>query len=105
MIKRGEAGRIAEKWVADMSRQSGIELLVLDKDTVQFDGGWIFFWDSKRHQQTRDFADALAGNAPLIVDLEDGAVHQAPTALARAPELIEWFTNEVKSRVVVDRPR
>lgn len=46
----------------------------------EFDVGWVFFWDSKRHQETGDFRDATVGNAPILVDRTDGSVHHTGTA-------------------------
>ena len=54
--------------------------VVLDEDTIEFEWGWVFFFDSKRHQRTGDFRDAVAGNAPFFVRRSDGAVISTGTA-------------------------
>lgn len=46
----------------------------------EFDDGWVFFYDSVRHQQTGDLLDALAGNGPILIDRETGQVHNTGTA-------------------------
>jgi Immunity protein 35 len=48
--------------------------LILDDATIERDWGWVFFYDSKLHHDTRDFQYAVAGNAPLVVRRSDGAV-------------------------------
>jgi len=67
-----------------------IELAILDEHTIETEFGWIFFWNSKRYQETDEFQYALAGNAPLIVDRRDGAVHETSTA-EPIEEIIERY--------------
>jgi hypothetical protein len=49
-------------------------------NTIERAFGWVFFYDSKRHVETGDFRDALAGNAPIVVTKSDGQVHVTGTA-------------------------
>jgi hypothetical protein len=46
--------------------------------------GWVFFWDSRQHQESGSLLDALAGNAPVLVDRDTGQVY--PTGTARPVE-------------------
>ena len=71
MIDRQRATKIANEQIASMKTRSGVDISLVPEDTVEFDLGWIFFWDSKKYLETRDFSDALAGNAPIIVDRND----------------------------------
>ena len=75
-----EARGLAEKFLADPSVSSSIELVILDEQTIETDFGWVFFWTSKEYHETGDFLYAIAGNAPLIVDRRDGSVHATSTA-------------------------
>ena len=77
MIDRQQAQELAQARVAGFERESGIGLVIIHQDTVEFEGGWIFYWDSKAYLQTQDFADAIGGNAPVVV-FRDGAIRQAP---------------------------
>ena len=43
--------------------------------------GWLVYYDSGRHQETKDVRDALAGNAPFLVSKEDGTVFETYTAM------------------------
>lgn len=46
----------------------------------EFDAGWVFFYDSRRHQESGNFLDALAGNAPIFIDRDTGQVSLTGTA-------------------------
>ena len=50
----------------------------------EYDVGWMYFFDSKRHQESADFRDSLGGNAPILVDRSDGSVHHTGTARTAA---------------------
>ncbi len=43
--------------------------------------GWLFFYDSRQHQESGSLLDALAGNAPILVDRDTGQA--CPTGTAR----------------------
>jgi hypothetical protein len=42
--------------------------------------GWVVYYDSRRHLETGDFRDALAGNAPYLVVRDDGSLWETGTA-------------------------
>ena len=75
-----EARSLAEKHLAELSTSAPTKLAILDEHTMETDFGWVFFWNSRKYQETGDFQYALAGNAPLIVDRRDGSVHETSTA-------------------------
>jgi hypothetical protein len=56
------------------------EWVILDEYTVERPWGWVFFYDSRRYQETRDLRFAVAGNAPYFVRRADGAIFVAGTA-------------------------
>ncbi len=41
---------------------------ILDAETIELPWGWVFFYQSKRFIETGDIRDALAGNAPYLVN-------------------------------------
>jgi immunity protein 35 of polymorphic toxin system len=57
-----------------------LELRILNEHTIEADFGWVFFWQSQRFLETGSFSGQLSGNAPLIVDRRDGALHVTGTA-------------------------
>jgi hypothetical protein len=76
VIDEGRARQLAEQRLEEMASSTFVVTGV-----EEYDVGWVFFYDSRRHQQTRAFEDALAGNAPILVDRSDGSVHVTGTAL------------------------
>ena len=42
--------------------------------------GWLIFYDSRQHHETRDIRYAIAGNAPFLVSREDGTMFPTGTA-------------------------
>jgi hypothetical protein len=56
------------------------EWVILERHTIERHWGWVFFYDSRRHQETGDIRFAVAGNAPYFVRRTDGALFVAGTA-------------------------
>jgi Immunity protein 35 len=54
------------------------KLVIVRVDEHEF--GWLYFYDSSKHVETGDVSYALAGNAPLIVDKNDGKLYVTGTA-------------------------
>ena len=69
------------------------ELVVLDDCAIEKEFGWVFFWDSALHQQTNDFQHAYAGNAPIIVNRQDGSLHFTGTAYPTEHYIREYEDN------------
>ncbi len=53
---------------------------VVDGATIEFETGWMFFYDRKRALETNDMNDMLFGNAPLIFEKDTGRVFVTGTA-------------------------
>jgi hypothetical protein len=54
------------------------KLVVVRVDEHDF--GWVYFYDSSKHVNTGDMGFALVGNAPLIVDRNDGKLYVTGSA-------------------------
>ena len=54
------------------------ELVILGEQEYEF--GWVFVYATKKFVETRDVKHMLAGNAPLIVDRDDGQIYLTGTA-------------------------
>ena len=54
------------------------KLVVVRVDEHDF--GWVYFYDGSRHVETGNLEDAITGNAPLIVDRNDGKLYMTGTA-------------------------
>lgn len=80
-MTKTDARQIALNYVKAKEREIGAELVLVDDSTIERDFGWVFFYDSRRHIQSGNIRDALAGNAPVVVTRVDGRVHETGTAL------------------------
>jgi hypothetical protein len=74
MLDLDTVTRIAESYIIGLSRDAGVELAVHTDRTVEREYGWVFFYGPK------DGSTAAAGNAPFIVDRNDGSVYRTGTA-------------------------
>jgi hypothetical protein len=79
-MTRSEAEHVAREYLKAKERGAGCELVLVDQHTIERDFGWVFFYDAKRHVETGDIRDALAGNAPIVVTKADGRIHETGTA-------------------------
>jgi hypothetical protein len=74
------AKRIASNAVHKFEIEISEALCLLDEQTIEFDMGWIFFYNSVSFVETGDEVYRLAGNGPLFVD-RAGCLHILPSAL------------------------
>jgi hypothetical protein len=79
-VTKADATGLAVDYLRGKEREAGIDLVLLDSNTIEKSFGWVFFYDSKRHVESGNFRDALAGNAPFVVTKADGRVHETGTA-------------------------
>jgi len=86
MMSEREARALAE---AELAKPPN-DYVVLITGTAEYDVGWVFFYNTKQFAETGDLQHALVGNAPILVDREDGSVHRTGTARP-IEEYIERF--------------
>jgi len=79
-MTRSEARQIALDFVKAMEADAGCELVLIEGRTIERNFGWVFFYQSRRHLETGNIGDALAGNAPIVVTRADGRIHETGTA-------------------------
>jgi hypothetical protein len=75
MLDKETAKRLALERIAQSWSIADAHPVIMDDATIDRDFGWVFFYDSSRHIETGNFSDALAGNAPIIVNKHDGSLH------------------------------
>ena len=80
MITREQAQAIAASHIAELMGSNNSSCDIVDALTIESPAGWMFFYQSRRYLETHDPSDALAGNAPMIVDRLTGKVTQTGTA-------------------------
>jgi hypothetical protein len=64
----------------DLSWPDKPEMIILDELTVEKDYGWVFYWTSRPWRETGDFQFAIAGNGPILVSRETGAIYSCGTS-------------------------
>jgi hypothetical protein len=89
MVSREQALAIAESHISQLAGSEG-SLAVLQTETAEHSFGWVFFYQSRRYLETHNPDDALAGNAPLIVDRLTGQVTETGTAYPLEYYLLQY---------------
>jgi hypothetical protein len=80
MLDRQSAMKMAYDYISTPSSLDGIEVVILDNQTIEKEYGWIFFYNSKKFLETGSFRDRIAGNSPVLVERETGKIHELGTA-------------------------
>jgi hypothetical protein len=94
VITKSDARAIVE---AALSEQvTDIELVIIDDSTMEYEWGWVFFYQSKRYLETGDDGEQLAGNAPFIVNRTSGELVETGTALP-----VEHYVREYEKQIQV----
>ncbi|MES1225024.1 MAG: YrhB domain-containing protein [Bacteroidota bacterium] len=78
MIGKKKAIEIAEQYVKNESKSHN--LVILHEHTMEFELGWVFFYQTKEYVETRDILQMINDNAPLIINKKDGTIHITGTA-------------------------
>lgn len=78
MLSRAEALDLVIAYLE--ARSEAGELAVLEDETLEYEFGWVFFYNSEAYVRSGDFRDALVGNAPIIVDRSSGELLETGTA-------------------------
>ena len=99
MIDISIARSSVEKELSRMSTNEPPEekLVITEVLPIEKDLGWIFFYNSKAFAETRDPQYGVFGNAPIIVDKEDGSLHFTGTGRP-FEEYVEEFRKKKQSR-------
>lgn len=69
-----EIEEIAEGYLKRLQDEIGMPLKIVCRRDVSF--GWVFFYNALAYAESGDIGMALAGNAPFLVDGEDGSLHE-----------------------------
>jgi hypothetical protein len=75
MIGLEVAERIAEQYLVGRSADSGLKLVLHRARTLEREFGWVFYYGPE------DKSVTVTGNAPFIVNRNDGTIHLTGTAL------------------------
>lgn len=64
----------------DRLQAAGDQFEILFDSTMEFEQGWLFFFNTADFVRTRNLVYSLAGNGPILVTRE-GVVHELPSAI------------------------
>jgi hypothetical protein len=93
MLIKEEAIKIAANYVNELNQGSKHEfVLTLDK-TIEFDLGWVFFYQTALYIKTGDIMHMAIGNAPIVIDKLDGSIHETGTAHPIEYYIAEYLEN------------
>lgn len=56
----------------------------------RFSEGWFYCYQSREYLETGDFSAQLAGNAPFIIDKDNGEIHSLDTAYPLDKYLLDY---------------
>lgn len=69
MLTEQEVIEIAKNYVKERKEKSGLDLIILDNEAIKKPYGIIFFYNTKKYNDTRNDDDnTLLGNAPFLVE-------------------------------------
>ncbi len=91
MISREKARDLAMAKIRSQWSVRDDEPSIADEATREEKSAWIFFYNSKRFHQTKEFSFRLAGNGPVIVDRESGEVAMLGTAGGIEHQIAEYY--------------
>ena len=76
LIDKNQAVQIAQDYVQHLdNNEAASRLALLDEYTLEKPYGWVFFYNTRAFAETHDSTLALTGNAPFLVERENGTVH------------------------------
>lgn len=97
MLDRARAEQIAAQEIKDPYATAENQAVIIEDATIEKDYGWIFFYQSKRYLTTGEMRHRLAGNGPILIEKDTGAVRRFGSACA-PEEYIEEYERERATR-------
>lgn len=80
MYTEKEIIKIATEFVIEIENRVKIELVLTLENTIKKPYGLVFFYTSKKFNETKDYLYAVAGNAPFLVENKTGKVIEFSTS-------------------------
>ena len=78
-MTKTEARIRADEYLAELQKESPVEIAFNHEITEEHPPGFVFFYNSAEFWPSRDFSKALAGNGPLLVMRDSGKVVELPS--------------------------
>ncbi len=73
-ITRELAEQLAENETKKLGKDAGREFAILVGNTLERERAWVFFYNSRKFVESRNFNDRIFGNGPIIVEKLTGRV-------------------------------
>ena len=75
-----DARKKVEIYIQILSEGENYALAIVEDATIEKDFGWVFFYNSKKYLETKNFSDVIVGNGPILVSKKDGKLYETGTA-------------------------
>ena len=79
MINFEKAKILASLKLEEIAKISNSNLTFLNQDTITFEFGWVFFYQSEEFVRFGKLEKMIGGNAPILVDKFDGTIYLTGT--------------------------
>lgn len=80
MISKNIALEKINSYFKESKSNISYDVVVLKEETMEFEFGWVFFYQTKAFAETKNILYALRGNAPIIINKHDGSMYFTGTA-------------------------
>jgi len=74
MISKSDARTIAETEIASYPQPANDRLILADRETIERDWGWVFYYTSERWLKYGDLSSAMGGNPPIFIVRQSGTI-------------------------------
>ena len=78
-MNKADAQIMADQYLAKIKTTCPIDIEFNYEITEEYSTGYVFFYNSKKFWETRDFNNSLAGNGPVLVLRETGDIVLLPS--------------------------
>ena len=78
MFDYKSAEKAVAEWLAKISQQISIELMI--SDVIEQDFGWVFLYGTLEQIESENPDSSLLGSLPLIFDKSDGVLYTSEKA-------------------------
>lgn len=94
----GAKNKVEKELERKKNPYDSIEPVIIDNEIIEKEWGWVFFYQNKKYLETNNIDDALAGNAPYIVNRHTGEIIETGTA-----KPIEEYISEYEVKIKNER--
>lgn len=91
MISRDIALEKVNSYFKESESNLSYDVIVLEEETMEFEFGWVFFYQTKEYVETGNILYALGGNAPIIINKYEGTMHFTGTAYPVEKYIIDYM--------------